>query len=218
MSSKQGGEIKSERETAARDREIYTLAVVECRTQEEIGAKFGLCDRQIRRIIAEEDRLIRAQCPEHIARIKDEQTQQLQFIRAEAMQAWERSKRDAESETTKDIEFGESKIPGIEKSKTVKGQVGDPSYLAIAMKAMEDIRKIWGVDAAKEVKLSGQFGFLIGGDMPAPPREEVEQKLLKRIDVIVSKLKPANGETHVNGTGGNGNGHVGSNGLILEGS
>lgn len=82
-----------------------------------------------------------------VEQIKVEQTISLKVIAREAFEAWERSKKDAEtvSETT----GGDS--PST--TTTRKGQCGDPRFLGEIRGAFEDIRKIWGAEAPKQNEL-----------------------------------------------------------------
>lgn len=201
-----GQEIKWAREHAARDREIHRLAVVECRSRKELSVQFDLSEGRIIHIVKEVDDLIRAEFPEHVAKIKDEQTQQLRFIYEEAMQAWERSKQVEEIQTARSTQSGK------ETSLTKRGQVGNPAYLDTAMRALADIRKIWGVEAAKKLEIGGTLGVLVGGAAGAPTREEAKAALAKRIQVLISEGKHGEGQQIDQGGDGGGDGTGGGNG------
>jgi len=172
-----GKEIKSEREHAARDREIYRLAVIECRPRKEIGTLYDLSEGRIVHIVKEVDEQIRKEFPEYIARLKDEQTRQLRFVVEEAMQAWELSKKDSFEWTDVSGEKGYT-------STTRKKQCGNSAYLDVVMKGLADIRKIWGVDAAKKVDVTGNIGFLVGGQVGSPSRDELLSLLAKRVEAV----------------------------------
>lgn len=71
---------------------------------------------------------------------KMRQVELLKFIVDECMQAWERSKAQAQKVSKKTSKEGEAI------TQTAEGQVGDVRYLAQAQSAMSDIRKILGLD------------------------------------------------------------------------
>jgi hypothetical protein len=92
-----------------------------------------------------------------------EQHERLDYIINEAMDAWERSKLNAESEevTTEETEIeapsgfgGSDSIPATSKKtkRISKGQCGDPRYLEQARGAMADQRDIWGIEAPKRTE------------------------------------------------------------------
>jgi hypothetical protein len=84
-----------------------------------------------------------------------------------AMAAWEESKKPQKSLTTKHGLSGENGQPGkvLESHSTLRDQDGDPRYLEQARQALADIRKIWGLDAAKKLELTGEDGDAIKLDV-----------------------------------------------------
>jgi hypothetical protein len=102
--------------------------------------------------------------------MKAVQTEQLDRVIEEAMDTWERSKRDAETVRTKRAgvlaapgesagiiggvgddgsDQGGAALRVIEETHEAKGQVGDTRYLTVAMQALEAKRAIWGLDAPR---------------------------------------------------------------------
>lgn len=87
-------------------------------------------------------------------------TRQYEHIVSEAMAAWEASKKASRTvrKTTR-TPGGE----GVEPEEEVivqeaRDQTGDPVYLETAMKAMAEVKKIWGLDAPQKHELSGPGG------------------------------------------------------------
>jgi hypothetical protein len=119
---------------------------------------------------------------EDIRGIKVEQTESLLHIFKEAMAAWERSKMNAESVTVKDIEYGEEKIPAVEKTTTTKGQCGDPRFLAEARGALDDIREIWGANAPVKIEHSGELR------VAGMSVEEANRQLVEQIEQVKGRL------------------------------
>ena len=88
---------------------------------------------------------------EEVKRERIIQLHQLHLIVKEAFLAWEESKKpgqqiiEAEGAPTKRNPEG-----GRSTTKIGTKQTGNPAYLTLAMKAMEDIRKLFGLDAFKD--------------------------------------------------------------------
>ena len=81
-------------------------------------------------------------------------------IEREAWDAWERSKEDAETVTTKGK--GTKDEPAqMEKTVQLKGQVGDVSFLRVIQWCIEQRCKILGLDAPKQTELMGKDGDII---------------------------------------------------------
>ena len=91
------------------------------------------------------------------------QLHQLHKVVKESFEAWDRSKLNAETEVIEQIGTRQKKkgqvdeetdlviVPErIKKYKRSEGQSGNPAFLVTAMKAMEDIRKLFGLDAFKD--------------------------------------------------------------------
>jgi hypothetical protein len=72
----------------------------------------------------------------------------------QATTAWEESKKPQKSLTTKHGPTEPNGQPGnvLESHSTLRDQDGDPRYLDQAMRALADIRKIWGVDEPAQTK------------------------------------------------------------------
>lgn len=163
--------------TTERDRRAWELRQKGWTTRhiaEELTVDHSTICRALSRV---ETRLAK-QFEQDALRIKARHTAQLEHIADEAMQAWERSKLDAEMErvTDKDVtldggmEGTKVMLPATETT-TVhekRGQAGNPSFLSEARAAQADIRSIWGLDAPKktDVTSDGQpVKALIGVDL-----------------------------------------------------
>lgn len=91
--------------------------------------------------------------------IKAEQADQLREVYAEAMAAWAKSKEGAERETVVSGRVKVSDILGMielpdQITHVVEGQSGNPAFLLAAMKALEEIRAIYGMDAPKKTDVT----------------------------------------------------------------
>lgn len=69
----------------------------------------------------------------------------LDFAQAEAIEAWERSKQDAETVAVEEGGKGSKDSPKT--TTTTKGQTGDPSHLGNVVRVSESRRKLLGLDA-----------------------------------------------------------------------
>lgn len=79
--------------------------------------------------------------------IKAKQLRQLEYIAHEAMQAFERSTKNAQTVKKTKAPAGKRGADSEEKTEiTVKGQSGNPAFLAEARAALAEIRDILGLD------------------------------------------------------------------------
>lgn len=82
---------------------------------------------------------------------KQRQTDLLMEIYDQAMEAWEHSKQPKKSTSrTMSGDSDDSAKPG-KVSVNVRDSDGDPRFLEQAMRALADIRKIWGMDAPTKI-------------------------------------------------------------------
>jgi predicted transcriptional regulator len=125
-------------------------------TQQRIADELGITHQAVSALLKRLDRRFLAKSDDLIAAQKAAQTQQLQYIADEALQAWERSKLDAETVVTTSGRAHVSKEGDVtllpdETKVQIQGQSGDPRLLDQARGALEDIRKVWGIDAPTKV-------------------------------------------------------------------
>lgn len=135
--------------TRARERRTWELRVTQFKTEQQIADILNIDVSTVCRMLKRLEVRLAGEFAERAARIKAEQTGQLQHIAQEAMQGWERSQQDAEIERT--VKTPQGTTTTVER----RGQAGDPRYLDQARGAMEDIRDIWGLESPKEQKITG---------------------------------------------------------------
>jgi transcriptional regulator len=142
-----------------RERQAWRLRV-QGWTQERIAEHLECTQAGISKALKRIEQKLADAFVEEAREIKARQTAILEHVADEALQAWAKSKLDAEAEriVTEEVnlvnEDDEDKIsvPGV-KVKTTnerKGQSGEPAHLAQARGALSDIRGIWGIDAPKQ--------------------------------------------------------------------
>lgn len=108
----------------------------------KIGERHGCTRSNVCKLVKKINEWLWPQRMEQVREIKAEHTESLMVIFREAMAAWERSKRP---EGTIRVKHGGQH--GKERSRTLKGQAGNPAFLQEARAALAEIRRIWGADA-----------------------------------------------------------------------
>lgn len=162
------------RTKAQRDLDIQEMVKLIRRghTQREIAAKLGLARSQIaydwKKVLVE----VNADRPKDVGVI----LAQYRELKAEAWEAWERSKKDRERETTEAQSGTGSSKPKTKATKSKEGRLPEAEYLKVVVKCLEAERTLENLDPAKSVKL--------GGD-PANPLvvEVVETVVTTREDI-----------------------------------
>jgi hypothetical protein len=95
-----------------------------------------------------------AELSERVKAEKAVQHESYEVVKRTAWQEWERSRRNAVMVRTKssaieaDRGRGKVDLPAEEVTRTVKGRLGDPRYLAEVRAAMDAQAKLWGLYAA----------------------------------------------------------------------
>lgn len=95
---------------------------------------------------------------DEVASIRAEQLDQLSYIADEAMQAWESSKAPSKSASKTSKKRTSGGAGDDETRVETKERDGNPAYFTAAMKALEDIRKLLGLDAPIKVAPTNPAG------------------------------------------------------------
>lgn len=119
------------------------------KTQSEIAATLGVDRTVISRALAKYNRRVMQRLEGRAVAEKGRQLERLDYLYSQAVEAWHRSREDAE--TLKTTDDG-SNPPRTET--TVKGQAGDAAMLAQARAALADARSILGLDAPKAADIT----------------------------------------------------------------
>jgi hypothetical protein len=126
----------------ARDREIYAR-YLRGATERELRQHFRTTDEIVRQAVKAGDRMAARDFAKTDS-LRVRHSKQLLDIYSEAMAAWEESKKGAE--VTK-VSTGPGGDDGKRKAeKTTHKEAGDPRFLAQAMDALEDLRKLWRLE------------------------------------------------------------------------
>ena len=147
---------------SARNFAIYARWCEGTKTLKAIGAEFGISGMRvcaIRKAVGEY--CVKQVYPDRIASIKQEHTDRLEAMIRHAMSGWVRSQQNAETVENIVILSDDGAEYLIPIKRKVTGQAGDPKFLDVAMKGLEQIRKIWGAEApitieALEPRAAGQ--------------------------------------------------------------
>ncbi len=164
-------------QVSARDAAIYEAVCRRDRSLAAIGAEYGLTAQRIHQIAKRMDGLLFQELQQAVGEIKSRQTATLRHIAQEAMTAWLRSQGEQEvvhERTTKD---------GVYREVTKTVSSGNPAYLTAALRAMEDIRRIWGADAPKQLHVDTHNDDL----PPAEKLQRIGEKMKQLIPAVAMK-------------------------------
>lgn len=149
----QGGIMarKSKEETRDQESRAWQLR---CQgwTTYRIAAEIGITQSAVWKMLRRVEQRVLAGLKDSVVRMKATQTAQLENLLDEALQAWEKSKEPAQSVTKRTV-TGQGDNPTVEETVTqqMKGQCGNPTFLAEARDVLADLRKVWGIDAPTKV-------------------------------------------------------------------
>ena len=134
------GNTARRQETELRDREVWRLRIDEHLTHALIAKRVGLSEVSVLKSIRRTSRRLCAEFNQNAHALLAENTASLAKIYVESMAAWERSRLDQVTETEEDA------AGTLKSSKTKRTQHGDAQMLNVAMKALADARRLWGLD------------------------------------------------------------------------
>ena len=126
---------------------------------------------------------------------RTQQTDALWRMYHEANEAWEKSWKPTKTLTTKQ---GEEQSQNA--SVTIRDGTGDPRYLQMAMQALGDIRKIWGLDAPKKIAPTSPDGTKEYGELSDTDRAAALANLYARLGAASGAADsdgPTNGDGQI---------------------
>ena len=138
---------------SAGDLAIYADKCRGTMTLVEIGIKYGVSKDVVWKRCKRIDAWLWPQRVEEIREIKARHEGYLFHIFRESIRAWERSRRAKRKTVIRTVPDGKGKAETV---KTVELTSGDPRHLANAMKALNDIREIWGANAPLAIQHVGE--------------------------------------------------------------
>lgn len=159
--------------TAENERRAWELRL-QGWTERRIGDELGVHRSTVGKMLQRMEKRLAAEFRDHAEEVKARQTGRLERLFEELVEQWRRSCEDGVTETTVEGRCQVDKTTGeivplpTETRRTVSGQSGNPALLAQALKALADIRAIWGLDAPKrtDVTSEGEAFKVLLGDWP----------------------------------------------------
>lgn len=125
-------------------------------TEARIADHLGITQPAVHQILKRVEARVLADLKADVEATKARQTAQLERVAEEAFSAWEHSCTLAETvKTVTQTESGESE-PAVRDEKTTQSHKCDANLLNQARGALEDIRKIWGLDAPVKVDVQSE--------------------------------------------------------------
>lgn len=137
--------------TAELDRRSWALYIERGRTQREIAAELGVTQGAVSKAIKRVEESLKSDFAQFRLRERTHQLARLDHLYAEAMDAYEKSKaaRTARSQRTITGPAGTTQTIN---QVNIEDAYGDPRFLAQALKALEDKRKLLGLDAPTKMQ------------------------------------------------------------------
>lgn len=171
-------------------------------TQWQIAERVGISQAAVSKILDRVTRRLNREFASEAWQHRFHQTQVLEHVLSEAMTAWERSKQPAEIEVTVQVRATADADGSAEvrarTTRTVTQQTGNPAYLQAALKAMEGIRALWGLNTPERQEQSGPF-------CPVPTIREVIVELPReRVapgELSTSEMQSLNGRAASSASG-----------------
>lgn len=183
-------QVEYRRQIEERNRRIYEARVIDKKTLEEVEKEFRVSRSTIFNVVKEQEQKFIGRHDYKVEEIKRDHTERLEWIYEQAKEAFEKSKRTAvtiqetvNSERVKQEAMAEDRQPPEDKVVTTKKrQTGEAAYLGTMMKALEDIRQIWGANEPEKLQVGGQIN--INGSAtpvltPAELKQRIDQRLLE---------------------------------------
>jgi DNA-binding CsgD family transcriptional regulator len=150
-----GGKDGHEPRARIQTRELRALELsIQGSTQRQIAEELGVSQPAVSKILSRlEDRYAR-EVVAGLDRHRAKQTLRLEHHYSESMRAWQDSKQDSTIRRQRKGPGAAGQGGTSIAELIVENQHGDPRYLEQARKALNDIRKVWGIDAPQQLKVT----------------------------------------------------------------
>ena len=143
-----GGKDGHEPRMRIQTREMRALELsIHGSTQREIAEELGVSQPAVSKILSRLEERYAREVVANLDRHRAKQTLRLEHQYAESMRAWTESKQDSTVRRQRKGQNAAGHAGPSVAELVVENQHGDPRYLEQARKALNDIRKVWGIDA-----------------------------------------------------------------------
>jgi predicted transcriptional regulator len=149
-----------------RDRRLCADLYLKGWLQSEIAEHLGLSQQTISNDLKACHARWQAETLTDIGELKGREIAKIDLLEREAWDAWVRSCADAETMVQKEKRSAgaaKDRQPAREMTKTTKGQVGDPRFLATVQWCINRRCEIYGVDAPEVKEFTGPGGSALAG-------------------------------------------------------
>lgn len=147
-----------------RDFEIYAQVLEGNKTQAKIAEEYGIAPGRVSNIA----KMVREWVAPHLAgkidAIREAQTKRLLAEIEDLEAAWIRSQEDKVEITTEEViielitDGEKTEVPAKKVKTKVTGQVGDPRFKDLIIKAIDKISKLWGVEMPVKIAPTNAAG------------------------------------------------------------
>ena len=123
-------------------------------TQRQIADELGVSQPAVSKILSRIEEMYAHEVIANLDRHRAKQTLRLEHHYSQSMRAWEESKQDSTIRRQRKGQGAAGQTGPSVAELVVENQHGDPRYLEQARKALNDIRKVWGIDAPQQLRVT----------------------------------------------------------------
>ncbi len=137
---------------------------LEGQTQHRIAEALGISQPAVSKILRRMEERLLADVSTRVERQRARHTMRLEFIYGEAVRAWQASKEDGVRRRQRKSEGGVGREGSSIAEIVSESRHGDPRYLESARRALEDLRRLWGVDPPERLAVTDGSPFATMSD------------------------------------------------------
>jgi predicted transcriptional regulator len=190
-----GGKDGHEPRARIQTRELRALQLsIQGWTQRQIADELGVSQPAVSKILSRLEERYAREVVASLDRHRAKQTLRLEHQYSESMRAWQESKEDSTIRRQRKGQGAAGQAASSVAELVVENQHGDPRYLEQARKALNDIRKVWGIDAPQQLKVTAAPS--------SSPYEGMSEDTLREAIEAQRKLILAGGPASEEGTDG----------------
>jgi len=149
---------------ADRDEQAWRLRVAG-KTEFEIAQALNMSQPGVHRLLDRVEQRVLREHKQLVLRLKAREHGVLELVRREALAGYERSRKEATSNTTTVSSDADGKGAGGRLVKKTEGRDGDPAWLAVILQTHDRVANLWGLQSPKRVEVARE----------ADPMEQLSQ-------------------------------------------